>query len=105
MDIKSFFKPGREDFTRETTLYFVLALCFIAVALSALAFYLYYVLRGVAEPSQIVEKSLEQRRIESVTAPKNISSVSAEAYEGISASKKGQAPQNVLDSLTVPNKK
>jgi len=67
MDIKAFLKFGREDFTKETYLYFGMAVLFIIVALSALAFYLYYIAKGIAEPLPQAPKTAEQIQLEELT--------------------------------------
>lgn len=64
MDIKTFFRFRKEDFTRETYFYFVLAIVFTIAALGGLALYLYYAARGIAEPDVFIEKTLEERQLE-----------------------------------------
>ncbi len=106
MDIKTFFKFGREDFSKESFLYFVLALVFIVIALGALTFYLFCVFRGVAESPKITEKSLEERLIESTTAPDIGASIETKVQKSLSASSSDkEVSEEVLNSLSAPNNK
>jgi hypothetical protein len=109
MDIKSFFNFRREDFSRETRLYFISALAFIIIAMGALAFYLFYVIRGVVEPPKLVEKSVQEKVMESLSVPGegNIVSISPEIQNTISAkpsSVERKDSQEVLNSLSASSK-
>jgi hypothetical protein len=103
MDIKTFFKFGREDFSKETYLYFILALAFIVIALGALAFYLFYVFRGMTESQSIpIVKNEIEEALKTLGSPNGPESSAPESVLNSLGSSGKDAPkvsEDVLKSL------
>lgn len=91
MDIKSFFKFEREDFSKESFFYFILALAFIVIVLGALIFYLFYVFGRVTESPKVAERSEIEKALENMGSPNGVASINV--------------PEEVLNNMGEPNKK